>query len=1302
MTEIPTRLPVSYAQHGIWMGQQLAPDNPGYWTAEAIELKGPLDAGILRACAAETLAHCPALNMRFEFDGETLWQRPQSRSSQSQPLPWHDLSGEADPEAAAEAWMRRALAHPCNPAADPLYRSALLQLGPRHFLWYVQTHHIALDGFAYGLLAKVVAARYNAALRGQDAPPLPNWRLEPVLAEDQAYQASEQRGRDQAFWTARQQAFPAAATLAPPQPLANGVRKANRLLAQGQIDAWQRAAQACGVNWAAWTAAAVSAWLARHCGQRAITLGLPVMNRMGSAALGVPCMAMNIAPLSLRLDPASSLGELARQAADGLRGIRPHQSYRYEWLRGDLGRLDGRQRLFGPVLNLMPFDRHAPFDGLESRIRPISSGPVEDLSININLLNTEWRLSLEAHPDAYPAERLDALWRDLPQWLDALAEAEPDTPLARLLPELPPLSILAGPALERPAIPVMERLAALAGSQPDAAALEGEGQSLSYRQLLERARALAGRLKAHGLEDGDRVAILLPRSVDAIVAILGTLWAGGCYVPLDPQGPAARLAMVLDDARPRLALTRRRWAELCGELPALCLDEAPADDAPRLERCAAGIDSPAYLLYTSGSTGKPNGVLVGHRALAHFVSSAGQFYRVRTGERILQFAPLHFDASIEEIFLALCHGGTLALRDDAMLESMPAFADAVARLRIDVLDLPTAFWHELAYALTPELAARLSRVRLAIIGGEAALPERARRWRELLPTATLLNSYGPTEASIIATGAALAGPDAVWDGNEDIPIGLPRPGVDAAIVDAGLRPVAQGEEGELCLLGDALAIGYLGRDELTARRFVTLDALPGAPRAYRTGDRAVWRGGQLRFLGRLDQELKISGLRIDPAEVENALLACPGVREAAVIGLPLAGGGYALAAFLAADAEPDAGALRRQLAERLPAAAIPDRWQWLEQLPRNVNGKIDRKQLAALGDAPGQGASQAAEATPLERQIMEVWSQVLGRMPEGTHANFFAMGGKSLQAIQAANRLAQRLQREIAVSALFSYNTVSALAQALNAPAAHRPPAASQGGEFAPLLTIQPGALPALFCLHPAEGLSWCYLGLARHLPDTAIYGLQATGIQGEPPVSFDAMVADYVARVRAIQPQGPYRLLGWSLGGALVQAMAAALADAGEPVELVALMDSYPVSSWHGRPEPTLHDALVTVLSVNGEVDADADGLPLDNDAIYQRLLRPGSPLAPLGREALEKLGQASLHGMRLFRGSRTPVYRGDMLLFRAGRHPEDAPTPADWQPYLQGRLDCVELDCDHFGMSDPEPMRRIGEELSRRLRRT
>jgi thioesterase domain-containing protein len=288
------------------------------------------------------------------------------------------------------------------------------------------------------------------------------------------------------------------------------------------------------------------------------------------------------------------------------------------------------------------------------------------------------------------------------------------------------------------------------------------------------------------------------------------------------------------------------------------------------------------------------------------------------------------------------------------------------------------------------------------------------------------------------------------------------------------------------------------------------------------------------------------------------------------------------------------------------------------------------------------------------------------------------------------------LQRDVAVSALFNHATVQALARALSAPIAHRPPPASEDQAFAPLLTIQPGRHPALFCLHPAEGLSWCYLGLARHLPDTAIYGLQATdGLAGHDklPASFDALVEGYVARIRRQQASGPYRLLGWSLGGALAHAIAVQLTAQGEAVELVALMDSYPASAFQAWRAPTLHDAMIALLSVTGEVEADTV------EDIHRRLLRPNSPLAPLGRAAIERLGHTALHAMQLFRASRTPRYQGDMLLFQARHAEADAPRPSSWLPYLDGRLDCVELDCNHFGMSDPAPMAAIGRELARRL---
>ena len=1293
MTPTSPRLPTTSAQYGIWMGQQMAPHSPSYMTAEVIELRGALDAASLGASVVEVLRHCHTLHMRFQIDDEGLWQWPQTPSDA--PLAHHDLRHEAQPEAAAQRWIQQSLSVLCDPTQDPLYRSACLQLADDRHQWYLQVHHIALDGFGYGLVAQAVAARYSARVRQEPLPVLPDWSLDRVLQAEQTYKAQGKFQQDQAFWTRHLQQAPAPATLAAAQEFSDEVIRHSSRLGAGEVERLQQAAQHCGHDWGSWMLAAIGLWLARHSGQRQLTFGLPVMNRLGTPALGVPCMAMNIVPMAVHIDPDQDMQALARQMAQRMRTLRPHLYYRYGWIRGDLGLLEVQKHLFNQAVNLMPFDRHAPFAGLESSIHPVSAGPVKDLNISLSVLNTEWRLLLEANPNAYTPQRLQALQEDLLQWLRTLAAHPPQARLAPLLPELPPLSIVRGPALSTPILPVLQRLIARAADTPEHPAIEFEGASLRYADLLQEVQQLAGRLRAGGLAPQDRVVVLLPRSPQAIVAILATLWAGGCYVPLDPRGPSRRLATVLADAAAQQVVTLACWASSAGTAAVLCMDLAPeprTPAAPMPSPCPVDAQHPAYLLYTSGSTAAPKGVLVGHGALSHFVASSGQLYQIRASDRILQFAPLHFDASIEEIFLALCHGATLVLRNDAVLDSIPAFTRFVEQAHISILDLPTAYWHELAHALEPALAAQLAGVRLTIVGGEAALPERARRWQSCLPGSVLLNSYGPTEASVIATTAVLSGAGAVWDGSDTVPIGLPRPGVEALIVDDRLYPVAQGEPGELLLCGEALALEYRNQAALTARHFVALTALPHQPRAYRTGDRARLHQGQLVFLGRLDHEVKISGLRIDPAEVENALLGNPAVREVAVVAVARQPTGYALAAFLVCAQAPPLASLRHHLADLLPAAAIPDHWHFLDSLPRNANGKIDRQQLATL--VHRQEPPVLPDATALERQIMQVWGAVLGDMPEGVHANFFELGGKSLQAIQVSSQLGRILQREVAVSALFSHATVQALAKALSAPVAHRPPPAREDQAFAPVLTIQQGRHPALFCLHPAEGLSWCYLGLARHLPGTAIYGLQATGAQGGLAPSFDALVEDYTARIRQVQVHGPYRLLGWSLGGALAHAIAARLTAQGEPVELLALMDSYPASAFQAWRAPALQDALVALLSVTGELEADSP------EAIYLRLLRPGSPLAALGRPALEGLGARALHGMQLFRASQTPRYGGDMLLFLAGQREAHAPQPASWLPYLQGRLDAVELDCNHFGMSDPGPMASIGQELARRLK--
>ncbi|WP_126285699.1 non-ribosomal peptide synthetase [Burkholderia stagnalis] len=1276
------------AQYGIWVAQQVDPDDPGYLTAETIALDGALDIAALADSVEAVLDHADALHMRFAWQDDALWQYRRPPCTQ---LPLVDFSTQADPAQAARDWMAESLSTCCDVTADPLYRTALLRLSPTRHWWYLQVHHIALDGFGYSLLQQAVAARYSARVAGAAPPVLPDWRVDRVVDAEAHYRANGGFDADRAFWHAHLHDVPAPLVLAPKQETGANALRETLTLDADRVQALRAAADRLDVDWNAWLLCAIGIWLAKEGGQRDLTLGLPVMNRLGTPALGVPCMAMNIVPLRVHVDADRSPRALAAETAGRLRAIRPHLYYRYGWIRGDLGLLERDAFLFNQAVNVMPFERQVAFRGLASDTRAVSGGPVKDLNVTVAVRAGTWQVTLEANPNAYDATTLAAHARSLAGWLDAFAAHAPEAPVAPLLGDLPPLSILHGAPLAGPYPDVLERVAHIAQRAPTRTAIEAGERRIDYRTLLDDVDALAAALVRRGATHGSRVAIAAPRAPDVIAAMLAVLRIGAVLVPLDPDGPPQRIAAMLADAAPALVITRGAHRACAGGLPTLDLD-AHRDPAAGMQHAVAQADQPAYLLYTSGSTGKPNGVLVGRGALAHFVASTRDLYRVGPDDRVLQFAPLHFDASFEEIFVTLCNGATLVLRDDAMLDSVDTFTAEVERRGITVLDLPTAYWHVLAHALDARHARQLRDVRLTIIGGEAALPEPIRRWRARLPQQTLLNTYGPTEATIIATAACVGGPVAAWQDGEPVPIGTPRAGVDARIVDARLYPVAAGRTGELVLGGDALALGYPGNPALTSDRFVTL---PGTGlRAYRTGDLATLRDGRLCFDGRIDHQVKISGVRIDPREIEDGLLRFPAVREAAVVALRSDAGTTTLAAFVAgAD---DVAALCAWLADTLPPAAIPDAWHVLDRLPRNANGKTDRNALVRLATQRRAEPDDAPQAGALEQQVMRVWREVLGDVALTPASNFFDVGGKSLQAIQASARLATELGRDVPVSMLFRHATVDALAAALRTPLAYRPRTGHDA--FAPHLAIQAGrdGGPRLICIHPADGLAWSYLRLAVHLPDVAVDGLQLSIDDTRHAADFDALVATYVQRVRALQPDGPYHLLGWSLGGALAHAVAAALVRDGQAVGLLALMDSYPVSAWSAQAQPALADALRILLTVNGDFDTGE----LSDDALRQRLLRANSPFAALGTAGLDAFADATLRQMRLFRAARTPHYDGTLLLFNAARKRPGMPQPDTWRAHLTpDALTCHALDCSHDGMSDPAPMAAIGAAIAERL---
>ncbi|NVJ07532.1 myxochelin non-ribosomal peptide synthetase MxcG [Myxococcus sp. AM001] len=1024
--------PLSAAQHGIWVGQQFDLTSAVYNAGECIEIRGPLVVEHFESALRQAIDEAEALHARFVPGASGPVQLVQPRASWR--LHVADVSHTPDSWAAAQAWMHEDLTRTVDLGQGPLFAEALFKAAPDRFFWFQRAHHIALDGFGFSLVARRVADLYTARVTGKPATS-GFGSLRAVIDEDAAYQGGAQHAADRAFWVERFTQGPTPVTLAEPAPMSPRFVRQTRHLSPADLERMQAAAKQAGITWPDLVLAATAAWLHQHTGVPEVVLGLPVMTRLGSAAIRVPCMAMNIVPLRVPVRPDAGLFAVARDVAAELRAMRPHLRYRYEQLRRDLKRVGGQRRLFGPVVNIMPFDYALRFAGIPAFAHNLSAGPVEDLSIGMYARSdgSGLRVDFDANPACYKPDVLDAHQRGFLQLLESLVASPEQAVRAAPAPARP--SVVDGGPLPIPPRPVLELIREQARARPEAIAVEHGEHRLTYAALLQSAQALAEQLQAGGARPDTLVAVCLPRSIDAIVATLGVLFSGAGYLPVDPFGPESRTKAILDDAAPRLTV-HSAVKDLTAGMP----PRAPGQLAvhrragPELPAMQTQQGAPlAYVIYTSGSTGQPNGVQIDHDALAHFVAGATFRYEVTSEDRVLQFAPLHFDASVEELFVSLCAGATLVLRTDEMLQSVPRLLEACATHGITLLDLPTAFWHELAYSVSTGAARLPPSLRTVIIGGEAALPERVARWRASAgPQVRLLNTYGPTEATVVATVATLSGGPDVTSAGDDVPIGRPLPGVRAVIADARGRIVPTGEEGELHLLGGALARGYLGREALTATRFITLDALPGSPRAYRTGDKARLReDGQLVFVGRVDDEFKISGHRIDPSEVETALLGHPGVREAAVVGQVLPSGSRRLCAHVVTtQPAPTVAELRQHLLDGLPAPMVPGTFVFTERLPRTSTGKLDRAELRRL--LPTEEAATPTEGTTaLERVVLKVWEEVLGVTTTSAQDDFFDLGGQSLQSIQVANRLSVELGREIPVATVFRYPTAAGLAQAL-------------------------------------------------------------------------------------------------------------------------------------------------------------------------------------------------------------------------------------------------------------------------------
>ncbi|HIE1461300.1 enterobactin synthase subunit F [Stenotrophomonas maltophilia] len=1279
---LATPVALTEAQAGLWFAQRLAPENPSFNTAHAVWIEGALDEAAFVAAADQAAGEAQAFALRF------------AEGADGQPLQWHDpahvpllsvrdLSGETDPASAARALMQADRLSAVDPTRDRISQQVLFDLGGQRWVWYLRVHHLAADGYGMALFTDRVCALY-AGRAGEALPGLAG-----VLADDAAYRADPRRTQAGQWWREQMQGAPAGAglagTLAASDDALRWVQPLDAAFREQLLQASVRWLQ----PWPDVLAALSAEYLRRMSAADEVVLGVPYMGRLGNASARVPAMVMNVLPLRVAAGEGSVEAYtrgLGRQLSQG----RKHGRYRGEQLRRDLGLVGAQQRLHGPLVNVQPFYKPLAVTGVRATLEVLCTGPVDDLTLGFrgdgqHLLDLE----IEANPALYSREDVEAHATRLLHFVSAALEAGDiaAVPLATVAEAQQVVHGFNATAHALPQTTLVELLQQGMDRDPHAPALVSGDTTLDYATLEARSFALAAQLRAMAVGPGSVVAVALPRSLELVIALVAVLRAGAAYLPLDLAHPDERLARILASAQPACVLAAAEVSARMDGVPVLAPDQwtalsfaAPwADPAP---------SDAAYVIYTSGSTGEPKGVVIEHRAIVNRLLWMREHYGIRSDDRVLQKTPATFDVSVWEFFLPLLCGATLVVAGpDAHRDPTE-----LARL-IRAHGITTA--HFVPSMLDAFLAAPASeglQLRRVFTSGEALDASLRDRFHGRVQ-AELHNLYGPTEAAVDVS----YWPASAQDRSRPVPIGFPVWNTRLYVLDARMQPLPVGVPGDLYLGGVQLARGYLGRDDLTAERFLADPFLPGE-RIYRTGDVGRWRGeGAVEYLGRSDHQVKLRGLRIELGEIEAALRELSGMERVEVLLRQDAPGDARLVAYVP-SALADAATLRSHLATRVPDYMVPSAFVGVEYWPVTANGKLDRN---ALPKPPQQEAGGLLPRTPLEQELAMLFAQALGREAAvAVDADFFSLGGDSLSAVHLLLAIEKRWRCDLGLGALFVQPTVAALVTRIAEPPALADHAL--GPVISLAATDADGPTP-LFVLHPAGGIAWNYRTLARALqPARPVYGLQSPALDPKQPLpsSIEAMANDYVQRVVTLQPKGPVHLLGWSVGGILAQGMAVRLHEIGREVGELVLLDAYPSECWRAEPEPDAIAALRALLAIAGH-DPEAHPELDSRERILAFLRRGGSALGSLPDVVLDGVVRAVTGTNRLIREHIHRPFDGTLVHVRAGRDHQARPQlhSALWRAHAR-KVQALELPFLHAELTGRDAVAQLAPWLSARLR--
>ncbi len=1153
---------LSLVQELMWLVHEMDPGSHTYNSSGARRMRGRLDVDALQRAIDLVTERHSSLRTTFEQrDGVPVQIINDDTRVAIEYVAAPGVAGEELLEL-----LRDLVRRPFDLTVAPLMRVTLVELGPDDHVLMTSANHIVWDGWSKGIWFSEVATAYQAfvAARSVELPELP-LEYADFAVWQREWLAGERMERQLAYWRGVLSGAPALLELPTDRPRpAIATHRGGRVelwLSEEELAGLHALARQHGVTLFMLLVAAWSTLLHRFAGLDDIVLGTPVAGRNRVEVERMIGYFNNTLALRVDCSDAPTFVELLARVREVAVGAYANQDVSFEHVVREVA--PHRDLSYSPIFqSLIVLQNAAPeklkLQDLDVEMMVTESGTAKfDLSLGMGEHEGRLHASFEYNTDLFDrstAERVRGQFQTLVTGL--LDDAD------RRLSQLPLMSdddrdalgaTAYGPRTAIPDATLHGLFAQQAARAPDRIAVTSAAGELTYDELSRRAAAMAQELGRRGVGAGSCVGICLDRSSDLLVTILGTLHAGAACVPLDADYPEDRLRAMVEDAGLDFVVVDAVHASLVEQLGVepVGVPDSLAEEGLVAEPSPAAPTDPAYVIFTSGSTGSPKGVVLEHRGLVNHALAASDLFDISETDRILQFSSVSFDISLEEIFCALFNGAALVLRGDDMPLGGPGLTDWLEHHRVTVMDLPTAFWHEWVRDLAGREASPHAALRCVIVGGEKASTEALETWRPLAPGVRWINTYGPTEASVVATAFE---PPSEWrcEPGRELPIGSPLPNVDVHLLDANGAPAPVGVPGELYLGGAGVARGYLERPDATAEAFPDR---PGIGRVYRTGDLARRRSdGLLEFIGRADAQIKLRGFRIEPAEVEAALLEHDAVASALVV-LDEKEDPLLVAYLVGKDGAPeiDTTAARSFAAERLPAFAVPSAFVTLDALPLTPNGKIDRDELPApVVEVAEQGRVEPADET--ERVLVAVWADLLGA-EVGCTDDFFELGGHSMLAVRMLTQVERDLGVRVRLAAMVRAPTIRGLAEVIRDDRGER--------TWRPLVSMKPdGERPALFLMHALEGEVLIYRDLVRRLDaDQPAWGLEAVGADGVqvPEMSIPSMATLYINEIRTVQPTGPYLLAGLCYGGVLAHEMAHQLEEAGEDVAFVGLIDAKP-----------------------------------------------------------------------------------------------------------------------------------------------